>query len=355
MWQTGRVKISELRSPATASGATSVQNSFVLPEQKIVFVSIGKNACSTIKWMLADISGQDISRFHSAVSAEPSRRMTIHHRNLWQNTPRLEALNAKQLADISPANGWFVFAVVRDPRLKLFSAWQSKFLVGDPIYSGRKYADQTWLPRTPESADDVLEDWRRFVELLATTGHGHRMPRGDGHFAPQTVRLHEDVVPFNHIYEISELRDLPNDLSTHLGTLGIKKDLELYRENDTPLAVGREVYENGVREQIEQIYAADLERFGYLWSSFDSKIDRPIAWSQDGLRDIASRRATYERLADLHKQAKSATAARQAAMRQVRELTAEKEALEAKVAKLSGTGKAQPGIRPALRRLTRRG
>jgi len=293
------MKVTDLQAPPTAAGGGGVRNTWVLPEHKIVFTSIGKNACTSIKWMLAEISGQDTARLTSTQSMAPSRRLAVHNRRFWQGVPRLSDLDDDHLAQISPAEGWFVFAVVRDPRLRLFSAWQSKFLVGDPLYSHRRYADRPWLPRTPENVDDVLVDWRQFVDGLAL-GRGHSFPVGDGHFAPQVDRLHETEVPYSRVYEMSEIGELPGDLERHLvATTGSAPSLVLGRENDTPLSAGAEVFPDDIRDTIEKIYAADLARFGHLWS-LDKTLAKPVAWSKDAFQGLAARRAANERLADLY-------------------------------------------------------
>lgn len=289
--------IGDLAVPDTAVAATDVPRTWVLPEHKIVYVSIAKNACTSIKWLLAEISGQDIQRFFDHPSAEASRRMLVHNRRRWQRTPPLRRLSVDARRDISPSNGWFVFSVVRDPRLRLFSAWQSKFLVGDPIYSHRKYARQPWLPRIPENAEQVLQDWERFLTVLEA-GDG---PAEDWHFEAQTRQLSEDVVPYSRVYEITELSQLSGDLSEHLGTVtGSAPELSLSRENDTPLRAGREVFDHGIAERIENLYEADFARFGSLWS-LDAVRSRPIDWGPDAYTNIAVRRAANERIADLHR------------------------------------------------------
>lgn len=290
--------VTDLRSPETAVNGGSVRNTWVLPKQKVVFTSIGKNACTSIKWLLAEISGQDPDRFLRRPSDEPTRRNQIHSREAWNDTPRLSDLDRRQLDEISPANGWFVFAVIRDPRLRVFSAWQSKFLVGDPHYYHQRWAGRDWLPRTPRSVDDVLEDWRRFVEVLVS-GPAGSSPVADGHFAPQTDRLHESLVPYTRLYEIRELGELVADLEDHLNrTVGSAPALVLGRENETPLQAGREVFEGGVRETLEQHYAADFERFGQLWS-WEKISSLPVSWGPEVFTDIAARRAIHERYADV--------------------------------------------------------
>lgn len=292
------MRIADLDSPRTAEGAGRVGDTFVLPEHRILFVSIAKNACTAVKWALADISGQDRRSLYEGYYPEPTRRMMIHQRRRWHGVPELGDLSPEQLRQIGPDNGWFVFAVVRDPRLRLWSAWQNKFLVGDPAYTHQRFAASTWLPRTPQSSVDVLTDWAAFVNVLGSGIADD--PARDRHFVSQTRRLHEQVIPYSRVYEIGEMGELTKDLEAHLERVGAPQRIDMPRENDTPLRAGREVFENGIRERIEALYAPDMRRFGHLWP-FDDVMSRSVSWSADALRDVAMRRAMNERVADLHR------------------------------------------------------
>ncbi|MDO8152727.1 sulfotransferase family 2 domain-containing protein [Isoptericola sp. b408] len=271
-----------------------MRNTWVFPDQKILYTQLPKNACSSIKWMLAEVSGQDPQGFRRALSDEQSRRMLVHNRRLWKGVGRLSEMSPESRAEISQANGWFVFAVVRDPRLRAWSAWQSKFLVGDPVYVHRKFAGAPWLPRVPKDAGDVLEDWRRFVDALAA-GDG---PVRDGHFRSQADRLSENQIPYDRIYEMRELSRMLEDLGAHLERRGQPHDLAMPRENDTPLAAGREVFDDGVLEQLETIYAGDFARFGHLWD-LGPTLAKEISWDRAAMTDIGQRVAHNERIADL--------------------------------------------------------
>ena len=39
-------------------------NSFVVWDRKIVYVSVTKAACTTLRWMIADLAGEDLDSFH---------------------------------------------------------------------------------------------------------------------------------------------------------------------------------------------------------------------------------------------------------------------------------------------------
>lgn len=100
-------------------------NSFVLPQHKIVYLSVTKVACTSLRWMLADLAGEDLRSFSRNATAVQSRLMTIHNgRYRWKHVRNLREMPRDEVAEVSPRNGWFVFAVVRDPWSRLWSAWQ---------------------------------------------------------------------------------------------------------------------------------------------------------------------------------------------------------------------------------------
>src|SRR4051794_34431178 len=102
---------------------------YVMPAYRAVYVSVPKAACTSLKWLVAGIQGEDPQRFHRSLSREVAPALTIHRRGLWRRTPMLHELPEAELEAVSPENGWFVFAVVRHPAARLWSGWQSKFLL----------------------------------------------------------------------------------------------------------------------------------------------------------------------------------------------------------------------------------
>lgn len=239
----------------------SLWRTYLAPEAKVMFESLNKNACTSLKWMMAELAGEDLSVFVAGERPYIEDTETIHNRELWTVSPRVDALTPEQRAEIHPDNGWFVFAVVRDPRLRLFSAWQNKILIENPF--SHRWVNEDWYPRHPLTAETVVEDFAKFVD------HFEREPDNwlrakDAHFRDQTEMLVERAVPYTRIYEISEMKQLQDDLNEHLAAQG-RPPAVLPRANPTPLRPIGALYENGVREQIERIYAADFERFGHLW------------------------------------------------------------------------------------------
>ncbi len=259
---------------------TAPKNSFVLPDHKILYMSVTKAACTSVRWMLAHLGGEDPASFSGGTGAVQSKLMTIHGgRDRWQRTPQLTDLSAPELADISPENGWFVFALVRDPWSRFWSAWESKFLVRHNSYL-RRFADEPFFPRVPRHAEEVVEDFRRFVELHPWTTDERLM--SDVHFWPQARSVLVDRVPYTRIYDVRQFGELTSDLHAHLHGLGLDSELYAPRANETPLGLTREVMSGGVKEAIEYHYSDDFDLFGDRWSFEDLKFV-PDGWNADAL------------------------------------------------------------------------
>jgi hypothetical protein len=188
---------------------------YVLPRWKVVYVSVPKAACTSLKWLIADLQDENPRRFYAALTREVGRAMTIHRRERWQHTPMLHDLPDDELAAVSPERGWFVFAAIRQPR------WPELF-GGEP-----------WFPRVPRTTEDVVEDFQRFVLSIAENPEQPVMR--DRHFQPQSRLITPERTPYTRIYHTREILELLQDFATHLHGEGWEGSLELLPSNETPL------------------------------------------------------------------------------------------------------------------------
>jgi hypothetical protein len=232
---------------------------YVLRRWKTVYVSVPKAACTSLKWLVADLQGEDPEHFYETPSAETSRSMTIHHRSRWQRTPMLTELDDEELAEVSPENGWFVFSVVRHPAARLWSGWQSKFLLHEPHFA--KHFPEVTLPRIPTSTSDVVEDFHTFVRSLGADPTAPILL--DRHFRSQSRLLRTDRVPYTRVYQTAEFGELMRDLTAHLEPLGLEQMPALRRSNETPLAPIQQLFTPEVVDVVGRHYADDFEEFGY--------------------------------------------------------------------------------------------
>lgn len=301
----------------------AVWRTYLAPDVKVMFESLNKNACTSLKWMMADLAGEDLSTFTPGWQPLVSDSESVHNRDLWKASPRLDALDPDVRDGIHPDNGWFVFAVVRDPRLRLFSAWQNKLLIENP--NSQRWAQDWWYPRHPLTRESVIEDFSKFVELFEKEPD-HWLRAKDAHFRDQVELLVEHAVPYTRIYEISEMKQLTADLSAHLEAQGRPAELHLPRANPTPLRANAEVFGNGVAERIERLYAADFERFGHLWDFSRTEAAEP--WSNADLAACENESALGKRIAELHRMARNQRDKHAKARKRIAELESRLEAAE---------------------------
>ncbi|WP_145726473.1 sulfotransferase family 2 domain-containing protein [Nocardioides sp. J9] len=318
-----------------------VWRTYIAPESKVVFEALNKNACTSLKWMMADLAGEDPASFRARDMPYLDDSEPIHNRDLWKISPRLDSLTPAQRAEIHPDNGWFVFAVVRDPRVRLFSAWQNKLLIETPF--SVRWAKEWWYPRHPLTAETVIEDFAKFVDLMGQE-EPHWLRAKDAHFRDQVEMLGEDAVPYTKIYDISEIKQLQADLNEHLAAQG-RPPVKLPRANPTPLKAIGALYENGVREKIESIYAADFERFGHLWDFSRTEAAEP--WTQAALNACEQEASLGKRIGELYRIARDRK-------KELADTRAELDAAKRRIAELEARTSLRGQARAAASRLRRR-
>lgn len=314
-----------------------IWRTYLAPDAKVMFESLNKNACTSLKWMMADLAGEDLDTFHAGWQPFIAETEAVHNRALWKASPRLDRLPLEQRVTINPDNGWFIFAVVRDPRLRLFSAWQNKLLMEIPI--GQQYREEWWYPRHPLTRESVIEDFAKFVDLFEKDPD-HKLRSKDPHFRDQVELLVEHAVPYTRIYEISEMNQLRADLSAHLEAQGLSGELHVPKANPTPLRAIGALFEGGVKEKVERIYAADFERFGDLWDF--SRTENAAPWSDASLAACENESALGLRIAELHQMARSQRQKNVEARKRISEL-------EEELANVSAHESAEPASSNGLR------
>ncbi len=273
---------------------------FVLPELKLAYVSVPKNACTSIKWLMAELAGEDLEQLRKGgLGFNPTRAAQVHDRTTWQKLPAVADLDPAVRAQVHPDNGWVVFGVVRDPRLRLFSAWQDKYLLRSPGYW--EHWDDPAQPPVPTKAADIIDSFARFVTDVTTVPDHPALD--DGHFVSQVHSLDLGVVSYGRLYDMSELALMMDELNEHVARYGWRGELTLARSNKSPFEPVAELFAGGVREAIEELFAEDFEHFGDRWDF--SRIEaRETAWTPDAFAHAQSIIAMSERLSDVVRSAR---------------------------------------------------
>ena len=281
-------------------------STYEMPAYKAVYVSVNKAACTSLKWLVADLQGEDPEQFYRSVSREVARSMCIHRRPMWKKTRMLQQLTDAELAEVSPDKGWFVFAVVRHPSARLFSAWQSKFLLREPRWADM-YEDAPWFPRIPDTTAEIVEDWERFVAVVAEDPEQPLMR--DRHFMPQHRMLVPERMQYTRIYTTREIPQLMQDFEAHLREHGYQGDaLRLRKSNETPLKPLRAMFTPSVCDTMRAVYGPDFEAFGYADAMPDAFNDGD-EYSPAQLAEVVRLVERSERIGDLATKAQRLQAA----------------------------------------------
>jgi hypothetical protein len=189
-----------------------------------------------------------------------------------------------------------VFAVVRHPTARLFSAWQSKLLLREPWWVD-EFGDEEWFPRIPAHGSEIVDEFIRFVRIVSQDRE-QRILR-NRHFAPQGWMLAADRMPYTRIYKTSEIKELLTDFEAHLRPLGYDGGpLKLLRANETPLKPIAALFPDEVLDFSRDFYADDFERFGYD-DAMPGGLDAANAYDDDVLAEIMRLIERAERINDL--------------------------------------------------------
>lgn len=278
---------------------------YVMERHKAVYVSVNKAACTSLKWLVADLQGEDPERFHRSLSREVARPMTIHRRSMFRHTPMLHQLPDAELAGIGPDQGWFVFAVTRHPSARFFSGWQSKFLLREPRFM-HEHGAEAWIPRVPARTQDVVDEFERFAVAMAEAPD-QRVMR-DRHFLSQVTMLAPDRFPYTRIYDTREIPQLLADLDDHLRALGHSGEPPtLMQSNETPLLPLERMFTPAVRAALESLYADDFATFGYQ-GLVPPKADPAQEYAPTLLAEVGRLIDRHERIGDLALRAQSLNA-----------------------------------------------
>jgi hypothetical protein len=148
---------------------------------------------------------------------------------------------------------------------------------------------------------------------------------------PQVRSLMLDTVPYTRIYPISDLAGLHADLTAHLAPLGWSEPVQFRRTNETPLRANPDVFADGTREKVDQLYADDFAQWGDLWSF--NKIACEPAWPEDAVREVQLRAEFGKRLGDMRQLALQQQRRASSADEQTKKLSRERDALAKKLAR----------------------
>ena len=237
----------------------ALERGIVVEELRVVYVPVSKAACTSLRWLLADLIGLSSDSFEDPARFRATQGQTIQNVNKWPPEYIVQRTDPGWLEEVAKAEDWFRFSVVRDPARRLWSAWQSKLLLRQPMFVDA-FGGEPWFPGIPSSPGEVLESYERFVAALDREDEDQRP--SDPHWRLQTDLLGNAAPALNHIGRVEALGDTLGLLGEHVVPFG-KELPPMRRENVTPLPYPEGLLGEETVRVIREYYAPDYRAFDY--------------------------------------------------------------------------------------------
>ncbi|MFL5817586.1 MAG: sulfotransferase family 2 domain-containing protein [Conexibacter sp.] len=234
-------------------------HSYVLAEQRVLYVSTPRAACTTMKMLLLGALGLDLSALAASTIARTSPETLIHDRERFP-TPSLADLDVSERSRALTEAGWLRFCVVRNPYARLYSAWEDKLLLGDPARPGRFGAPGAYDVVDEAGGLDVRRSFAAFVSDLA------RRPSyllSDAHFRPQHAVVWAADLPYDEVVRLEQLPAFVSRLRAHVVAQGGCDPGDPPQRNSGLGVDWRRVYDETTAARARELYADDFERWGY--------------------------------------------------------------------------------------------
>ncbi|WP_082641054.1 glycosyltransferase [Sinorhizobium sp. GL28] len=262
------------------------------PRYKLLYVSTPKVACTSLKWWFASLE-DCVRELRAAKGGGESDPDLVVHSLFWKVAPHVVGLSLAELLEACASPEVFRFAVVRNPYKRVFSAWQSKLVLREPLQIG-PYRDLPFYNRSLDSWEDITEAFEGFVQHLATNeAPGY----WDHHWRPQYDILRPDVFPYTKISQIENVEDLTSAISSWAGK-GIPSPFEARRANESLIPYQAEFLSAESIRLIQELYAKDFDTFGYPYDAPTSSSIFSREQLNVALVAIESLRRRHQRLAD---------------------------------------------------------
>ncbi len=267
-------------------------NSCVSDERKLFYVATPKVACTSVKWWFAELEGVVQAVQQAKSSSETDPELAIHD-TLLAVAPGLFVRSPERLAQIK-ADEYFSFALVRNPYKRIFSAWQSKILLREPLQIV-PYEGQDFVEYPIELMSDVTGAFECFLEYLYVH---ERDNFKDCHWTPQYDLLQPALFPYSAVSKIEDTAALDAALRAHLAESYVSP-FTTARANESMIPYLPEFISPRSKELIEELYSRDFEEYGY------SKVIPPAkeSFSQEqltvALKGIDLLRGRHQRMGEM--------------------------------------------------------
>jgi glycosyltransferase involved in cell wall biosynthesis len=230
---------------------------FVSEKYKLLYVSTPKVACTSLKWWFAALEGASKQILEAKLSAESDPDLVIHD-TFHSIAPGVAGRSFEDVQEPLNSDEFFRFAVVRNPYKRLFSAWQSKVLLQEPLQMDG-YRGSEFLNYPVNDRQGVAEAFEAFLEYLLK----YEAPNfRDVHWMSQYSLLNPQLINYSIISQIEDLGDLRKALTAHLGD-EVPDPFGSKPANESLIPYRQEFFTARAEELVRVMYRKDFEFFGY--------------------------------------------------------------------------------------------
>lgn len=231
-------------------------NTYFSPQHRLLYVATPKVACTSIKWWFAELLGVKEVIEQSANSVESDPELVVHD-SFARVVEEFTGANKAGLFDALSSPEYFRFCLVRNPFTRIFSAWQSKWLLGEHLQA--RFCPGMEGQAVVESAAGIRNSFEGFLRFLdSLTGEGD----WDVHVAPQVWLLEPERIAYQMVVHIEDPSALVQTLAAQVGP-GFRDPLSGSRANVSLLPYSASWISDESAELIRTLYARDFEVFGY--------------------------------------------------------------------------------------------
>jgi hypothetical protein len=250
--------------------------------------------------------------------------MLVHDYAVWaQERRRLRDLAPEVRERALGEDDWFRFTIVREPGGKLWSGWQSKILLREPVYAGFHGSDP-WFPALPGEPDQVLAGFHDFIEALAAGWTSNTKMR-DPHWGRQYDVASQ--LPLNHIGRLESIGATVDALRAHVARF-TDATVELRHENALHIAYDPVVYDEQSAATVRELFAEDFATYGYPPVTGAADPAALATWRREAAQKFTAMReliARHERIAALAAEARRRQQAADAQLTELRRTVKESE------------------------------
>jgi len=201
-------------------------NGFYSVKHKLFYAATPKVACTTFKWWFADLLEKTDAVRAVGASRESAPELIIHDR-LGRVAPGVTHLDLAAIGRVTHQPDNFSFCMVRNPFTRIFSAWQSKWLLREPLQIG-PYTKCDFFNLPVTNASELALAFEAFLEHIFSAEFPHI---ADLHLVAQKELLGTDQIAYTMVGRMEAPESLCQRLNKHLGK-AYKNPFSFVRRNE---------------------------------------------------------------------------------------------------------------------------